>query len=108
MFSGLERPGQWTDNPIVKIGQYFCETSFETFWELIENGEHLVYCQHEELPFFSRPGSMFLKSKGAAAKRFKEKKIAFINPKLYCFGSQGLSDHQIYELRKAVLDRKTD
>ena len=106
MFSGF--PGQWTDQPIIRIGQYYCKTDFETFWTLIENGEHLVYCQHGEPPFFSRPGTMFLKSKGAAAKRFKEKKIAFIDPRLYCAGSQGLSDHEIYELHKAVFDRKPD
>ena len=101
-------PGQWTDKPVIRIGQYHCMTDFETFWTLIESGEHLVYCQHGEPPFFSRPGTMFLKSKAAAAKRFAEKRIAFLDPRLYCFGSQGLSDHQIYELQKAVLDRKPD
>ena len=109
MFSGIERPpGQWTDQPIIRIGQYHCMTDFETFWTLIENGEHLVYCQHGEPPFFSRPGTMFLKSKAAAARRFAEKKIAFLDPRLYNAG-QGLTEHEIYSIRDAALNhRKPD
>ena len=109
MFSEIEKPpGQWTEQRIVRIGQYFVRTDFEGFWDLLENGEAVIFCQYGIPKFYSKNPGEFIRSRGAAARRFAEKRIGWIDPRLYCAGSQGLSDHQIYELRKAVLDRKTD
>ena len=98
-----EKPGQWTDQPIIRIGQYICRTDFETFWKLIQNGQYLIYCQHEQPPFFSREKSQVMRSRRAAMRRFREKKIAFIDPSLYSESTQGLTEHDLFRLRNPDL-----
>ena len=101
-------PGQWTDQPIISIGQYHVRTDFEGFWNTLESGEAVIYCQHQFPKFFSKTPDEFIKSKGAAAKRFAEKRIGWIDPKLYNAG-QGLTEHEIYSIRDAALNhRKPD
>ena len=98
-----EKPGQWTEQRIIRIGQYICRTDFETFWKLIQNGEHLIYCQHGQPPFFSREKSQVMKSRLATMKRFKQKKIAFIDPRLYSESTQAMTEHELFRLRNPEL-----
>ena len=98
-----EKPGQWTDQRFIRIGQYICRTDFETFWKLFENGEHVIYCQHGQPPFFSREKSQVMRSRKAAIRRFKEKRIAFVDPRCYPEETQGLTEHELFRLRNPDL-----
>ncbi|MDD3587404.1 MAG: hypothetical protein PHQ75_09485 [Thermoguttaceae bacterium] len=89
---------KWTDDQIIKVGPYWCRTSFEDFWKLLETGEPVVYCQFRVPRFFSKDKEGFCKYRSGAVRKFVEKQIAFIDPALYNRLSQEIPDFQIAAL----------
>ena len=85
----------WTDERYIKVGDYWCSTDFEAFWELLKAGGPVIYCQHRELRFFSKTKLGFALYQHSAARKFKEKQIAFIDPRLYMLASQKLTPDDI-------------
>jgi len=92
------RLGDWTQEPIIKVGSFWCKTIFSDFWNLLEAGEPVVYCQFRQPRFFSKTKEEFCKYRIGAARKFAEKQIAFLDPQLYDRLSQELPDFLITTL----------
>jgi len=89
---------KWIEDPVIKVGSFWCRTTFEDFWNLLETGEPVVYCQFRQPRFFSKTKEGFCKYRIGAAQKFAPKQIAFLDPRLYNRLSQELPDFLITTL----------